>query len=267
MHSIKFHDAHRTKLISKYSQINKNHKKCSCYNDLLNLFITTIDYKFNEQFINGSKFDFNQFYLAPYTSSCSYLLGQSEFDGDYIDNLNQTTNFIKKYTKFKNNEESNQQDENIDKVNFVSMEKNKKYFYTNKESNKFTYLLAMRCIHVFLTLINKRNKKDMITDSASTILDDYRLKNFFCLFKLADFSYDEYFEIAKLNALTRIPANASYDENKLLSHYYGFNLDDDKNWQTNTNKTGIFNHLFASLDAQRSLLKNYIDNYFYPMIE
>jgi hypothetical protein len=139
-----------------------------------------------------------------------------------------------------------------------------KFSTSKEESNKFTYLILMRFVHVFLTLFNERNKKE---PQMASILDDYRLKNFFCLFKLADLSFEEFFDYSKFkatsDAVAKVVDNKASDS---LSQLFGFELDEEKNWQANTQRTGMFNHLFTSFDGQRNLLKNYIESYFYPAI-
>jgi hypothetical protein len=84
LHNMQFFDALRMKLASKSLKTgaNKKQKKCSCYNDMLVSFLIMIDYKFNEKFINGSRFDFNEFFLTPYKSACSFLLTKSSTDVD-----------------------------------------------------------------------------------------------------------------------------------------------------------------------------------------
>ena len=226
-------------------------------------YINTGLQNFNEKFINGSRFDLNEFYLSPFKSACSFLLNQPSSDTAFNESNSihltsfSTSNATNNSVIDESSHKSNRDETNIDKEIINSKE----------ESNKFTYLLLTRFIHVFLTLFNKRNRKDR---STASILDDYRLKNFFCLFKLADLSFDEFFEYSKFKAASSVSKAVENknenDNDEVCSNVLGFGLDEERNWHANTQRTGIFNHLFTSFDGQRVLLKNYIESYFYPTI-
>ena len=187
---------------------------------------------------------------SPYSSTDKEL-------NETATNLSTTNNFS---ITSRNDLETTPENEAItsmEKNSLISSDKLKKQLsLVTDESNKFTYLLIMRFIHAFLTLFNQKSKKDPLT---SSILADYRLKNFFCLFKLADLSYEEFFEYSKLKATLGSKDEAT---NEFMSSVFGFGLDEDKNWQADTQRTGVFNHLYTSLESQRSLINTYVEDYF-----
>jgi hypothetical protein len=256
LHNLQFYESLKFKLQAKSTksnliQRNTNHK-CSCHNDMLFSFLIMIDYKFNEKFINGSRLDLNEFFLTPYKSTCSFLLNKLSQNSKLASTGAAWTSLDSIEFSNVNNTALSKDTFNTDQTEDIEFTKKTPLLLhpnSKEESDKFAYLLIMQFMHLFLTLFNNKSKEKSKKDS---ILDDYRLKNFFCLFKLADLSYEEFFEYSKLT-------------NNTHEHLFGFDLDEDK--QCDTQQTGLFNHLFTSLDAQRSLLKTYIENYFYPTIE
>lgn len=251
LHNMQFYASLETKLIAKSVNTKKkvdkkgqrkststHGQKCMCYSNMLVSFLIMIDYKFNEKFINGARLDLNECYLTPFKSYTSYLFNQN-LD---LDETN-ASDVIKQFDSEPSSVATKAQ-------LLLAKDKNE----IEEKSNRFMYLLIMRYSHAFMSLFNNVNLSNKKEENEfakqklklfESIKDDYRLKNFFCLFKLADSNYEDYIELLKLKSETKEGACGVGD------------LD-----APDTTKTGLFNHLFTSLNTQKNLFKSYIENYF-----
>jgi hypothetical protein len=252
LHNMQFYASLEAKLIAKAEsmkskKVNRNGprkststhgQKCMCYSNMLVSFLILIDYKFNEKFINGARLDLNECYLSPFKSCTAYLFNQN-LD---LDETN-ASDVIKQFDSEPPSVATKAQ---------LLLAKDRSEI--EEKSNRFMYLLVMRYSHAFMSLfndINSSTKKEQDEFGKQklklfeSIEDDYRLKNFFCLFKLADSNYEDYIELLKLKSENKEGACGLGDLDTL-----------------DTTKTGLFNHLFTSLNTQKNLFKSYIENYF-----
>lgn len=222
-----------------------NNQKCSCFRDMLNSFLILIDYQFSEKFMfNGARLNFEHYFLKTSASSSSYLF-YNQINENLIDYIEE--NLDLKQGSFKGT-----------KNNFSSVPrliedfiKSDKFISNESENqNQFMYLLILISFNAFVSLFNcdKYNKPDEVVGSEfmkqklaylESIRDDFRFKSFFCLYKLAE---------------------QSYEDSKLKS-------ESDEIMETNespktTGPDRLVDHLKFSLGSLRSLFKLYIDEYF-----
>ena len=184
--------------------------KCLCFKEMLTSFLVILDHQFNEKFINGS--------------------------GLWIDECLKSNMSI---TPFLGINELHDTDErfNSDWTGSVNS--------TNVDNNQFIFSLIIRCCNSLVTLFEWVSGKNGQVDPLrmkffETFRDDYRLKNFYCLFQLAELNYDELLAKAKhLNDAEKNNLNSSSMSEP--SHTY---------------------HLLPSLNSLRSLFKNHVDDYF-----
>ena len=207
---------------------NSHHEQCLCYKDLLLSFLILVDYQFNEKFICGADLCIDKCLISSVSSYCLVSPSPKNLavsDDSAVSSLEQ--------------ESATAAAANIARSSVCDL---------NKKTNRFMFLLIMRCCN---SLVNLFDKKESATLEKSkeenrqfeeqkirfykSIKDDYRLKNFYCLFSLADKSYEHF--ILKNFSQTTI---------------------DDKSSKASTATSS----LLKSLNSLRSLFKVYLDDYF-----
>lgn len=207
---------------------------------------------------NGAKFIFEDYFLKSSASSSNFLFYNKINDNliDYLENDGQMG--LKSSNLARNNlNMARAMEEDLNRF------KNDKLLLNETEnSGQLMYLLILISFNAFIALFNsdKYNKsspgivkdqldselikkqleyKDKKLSYLDSIRNDYRLKNFFCLYKFAELNYDE-------SGLGR--------ENE------------DEKMETNLSLTSdtirVLDHLKYSLDSLKSLFKMYIDDYF-----
>jgi hypothetical protein len=221
---------------------NTHHKYCLCYKNFLSSFLILIDYQFNEKFISGANLCIENCFFSIISSYCLY---SPDLNGKIgvIDETNSNTN---------NNNNNNNKD------SFVILDESSnssKVCKLNEKTNRFMFLLIIRCFNALVNLFTfetKNNKQDIDNTSAhaadtdeqrikfyKSIKDDYRLKNFCCLYSLTDMQY-EYFIKKNLTKMSLITPD-DYKQN--ASRYEP-------------------NYLYSSLESLRHLFNSQIDKYF-----
>jgi hypothetical protein len=222
---------------------NTHHKYCLCYKNFLSSFLILIDYQFNEKFISGANLCIENCFFSIISSYCLYS-----------PDLNGKIGII---------DETNNNNNNNNKDSFVILDESSnssKVCKLNEKTNRFMFLLIIRCFNALVNLFTfemKDNKQDIDTTSTAaaaanttadideqrikfykSIKDDYRLKNFSCLYSLADMQY-EYFVKKNLTKMSLTPDD--YKQN--ASRYEP-------------------NYLYSSLESLRHLVNSQIDKYF-----
>ena len=179
-----------------------NNKQCLCYKDLLLSFLILIDYQFNEKFICGAKLSIETCFNTKISSYC--LLAPS----------------------LATRNEDQQQEDSIRSSTNCDL---------NERTNRYMFLLIMRCCNALVSVFNNQFDKqidDKKLKFYESIKEDYRLKNFYCLYSLADSNYEDY-----------LSKNMSKS-------------------QLSSGSTSM-NHLYSSFNSLRDLFKSYMDDYFH----
>ncbi len=194
-------------------------QKCSCYQDMLNSYIILVDYKFNEKFINGARLRFDHLFQMPMVTYAPYItkndpksssLTSISVDDELKRRLAKPATFL---TAHSNKEHQ---------ISRWSLHQN------NEITNRFMYLLIVKSCNIFLTLLNNRSAKDTRQKFYKSMRDDYRLRNFFCLYSLIESDLDD------------AEASSAND----LGHF----------WLA-------FNHLKSSVISFRNFLKNFVSDF------
>lgn len=255
------------------NKIITNNQKCLCYKDMLASYLILIDYKFNEKFINGARMCFDELFKMPISSFSSYLndnintnLGSYFQDSDQQLSSISLSNQLKKSTEiqiinkiesnllnrtFQNNEITNRfiylliiKSCNVFLALFNNNEKTNGKFIdslsksslniTNKGNEEMNGAIATACISTTSATseINLKLKQQKLKFLKS-IKDDYRLKNFFCLYSLAESNFDDF--------LASIKMNGSFSSSNEF------------------NKSNSFDHLNTCLSSFKNSFKFYID--------
>lgn len=193
-----------------------NSSQCLCYKDLLLSFLILIDYQFNEKFISGAKLCVHNCFLSSISSYCLMSPALSNTKDDLKSGVAGGVDDLK----------TSLSSTNCD---------------LNEKTNRYLFILIMRCCNALISVFNRTHHSCSSSSETSldekkakfyeSIRDDYRLKNFYCLYTLVDLNYDEFLSKSKSLA------------------------------QLKTSKHEL-NHMYSSLNSLRNLFKTYMDDYF-----
>jgi hypothetical protein len=248
-----------------------NIQRCTCVKDMLESFLVIIDHQFNEKFMNGAKLALAQRHFNSTSSCCvihkiinkqSILKQANPCQDNLLNNINlmEIDSLLvskDRLTRFINGSIEN---ENRNQVNFLLMIKCLNILVSLFKSSNQSYLNQMQTrmqqqsiqplqykLQAHLEYINAlKQQKIKFYDSFK---DDYRLKNFACLYTLCESNFDQF-----LNTIT---------ESK-------FNVKKPKTEPTLTNNTlttisdasaNCKNDL-PKINYTRSLVRAFIDCYF-----
>ncbi len=115
--------------------------------------------------------------------------------------------------------------------------------WTDMNSSQYMFLLIMRCSFAFASIFNnKKNNLIQQQEFYDSVKDDYRLKNFYCLYSLVELIYDDFLKSSSNKAIN----NESNINNKEISQELSNNINSL--------------HLISSLNSLKKLFK--IDEYF-----
>ncbi len=197
------------------------HEQCLCYKDLLLSFLILFDYQFNEKFICGAKLCIDNCFKSFASSNC--LISPRP------KNLNEDSNATNL----------------LEEKNLTKSKMRGSVCDMNEKTNRLTFLLIMRCCNSLVNLFDKEGsvQEKIKEDNRQfegqkirfyrSIKDDYRLKNLYCLYSLAEKSYENY----------------------ILKNFSQTTIEE-------TPKASSSSNMFKSLNSIRPLFKTYMDEYF-----
>lgn len=285
------------KRINIIKQFVCHNQKCMCFKEMMIGFFMLIDYQFNEKFIFGAGLFFNEcFYLpvvsssySPLSSSSSSMVSSSRSSlkswSDHDDQMTSSRESLVAGYHGNGGQSSRKtvkshQDSSSDSE-CQQLEEKCTTTSTVATANRIHYVLILRCCNILSSLLSSREIRMNLSDSYAkhqknlieyqksseqklkffnTLRDDYRLKNFLCLFKLADSNYETLSAtvttVAKKTkttngAASKMKMSAAENNNCVVDNY------------AHTSETIPLHHLDSSLKLLRSHLKaNFFREYF-----
>ena len=273
------------KRINIIKQFVCHNQKCMCFKEMMIGFLMLIDYQFNEKFIFGAGMCFNECFYLPIVSSSYSPLSSSMMSRPSLKSWSDDDPASRESSGYHGNGQISGMSRKTIKSQDSSDECHQEEKSTVATANRIHYVLILRCCNILSSLLNSREIRMNLNDSYAkhqknlieyqksneqklkffnTLRDDYRLKNFLCLFKLADSNY-ETLNAAVLTA--NVTAKAKTTAATCATNASASKMSENNNCvvdnYSQTSETISLHHLDSSLKLLRCHLKsNFFREYF-----
>ena len=159
--------------------------QCQCFKDMLNSFLMLIDYQFNENFYFGATLSFDECFRSKISSECLF------FPSTVMEHSGQS--FVNPVNVKTEPKEVNQQQNSLLELKTIGND-------LNSEKSRFMFLSIMKCSFTLNSLFKNKQLEPHKLAFYDSIRDDYRLKNFYCLYSFAEVVYDDFVKANTANA-------------------------------------------------------------------
>ena len=167
---------------NKKPMLEFHSNQCQCFKDMLNSFLMLIDYQFNENFYFGATLSFDECFQSKISSE--YLF----FPSTVMEHSEQS--FSNPPIKTEPTEVNHQN--GLKELNTLDND-------LNTEKSRFMFLSIMKCSLTLNSLFKNQQLESHKVAFYDSIRDDYRLKNFYCLYSLAECVYDDFLKANSAN--------------------------------------------------------------------